>query len=201
MSAKGERRDPLLCRPDAPLVQVGQAGHRARLQYEAGAGLRGRAGAVRGGSRRTCAAGTIQITPEKQQLIGVEYGTAEYRSSVETIRAAAKVALDETQIAKVHSKLEGWIDQVFVDFTGKLGAEGPAAAHHLQSRSAGHAAGIPAGAEGQSALLARRPDAAPPAGAAQETCSPRPRKRLELWDISDEQIEQLETHPASRSRT
>src|SRR5436190_22951057 len=29
--------------------------------------------------------GTVQITAEKQQLIGVEYGTAEYRTSVETI--------------------------------------------------------------------------------------------------------------------
>ena len=36
-----------------------------------------------------------------------------------SVRAAARVTLDETKIAKVHSKLEGWIDQVFVDFTGK----------------------------------------------------------------------------------
>ena len=63
--------------------------------------------------------GSVQITPEKQQLIGVEYGTAEYESVKSSIRAAARVTLDETQIAKVHSKLEGWIDQVFVDFAGK----------------------------------------------------------------------------------
>jgi membrane fusion protein, copper/silver efflux system len=68
--------------------------------------------------------GSVQITPEKQQLIGVEYGTAEYETVRSSVRAAARVALDETKIAKVHSKLEGWIDQVFVDFTGKQVRQG-----------------------------------------------------------------------------
>ena len=63
--------------------------------------------------------GSVQITPEKQQLIGVEYGTVEYETVKNSVRAVARVTLDETKIAKVHSKLEGWIDQVFVDFTGK----------------------------------------------------------------------------------
>jgi Cu(I)/Ag(I) efflux system membrane fusion protein len=63
--------------------------------------------------------GSVQITPEKQQLIGVEYGTVEYETVKSSVRAVARVTLDETKIAKVHSKLEGWVDQVFVDFTGK----------------------------------------------------------------------------------
>jgi RND family efflux transporter MFP subunit len=63
--------------------------------------------------------GSVQITPEKQQLIGVEYGTVEYETVHSSVRAVARVALDETKISKVHSKLEGWIDQVFVDFTGQ----------------------------------------------------------------------------------
>src|SRR6185369_5912676 len=63
--------------------------------------------------------GSVQITPEKQQLIGVEYGTVAYETVKNSVRAVARVTLDETKIAKVHSKLEGWIDQVFVDFTGK----------------------------------------------------------------------------------
>ena len=68
--------------------------------------------------------GTVEIPPEKQQLIGVEYGTAEYETATGSIRAAARVTLDETRIAKVQTKLEGWIDQVFVDFTGKLVKKG-----------------------------------------------------------------------------
>jgi membrane fusion protein, copper/silver efflux system len=68
--------------------------------------------------------GSVQIAPEKQQLIGVEYGTVEYETVKNSVRAVARVTLDETKIAKVHSKLEGWIDQVFVDFTGKQVHEG-----------------------------------------------------------------------------
>ncbi len=70
------------------------------------------------------AEGTVAVSPEKQQLMGVQFGTVEYETSGETIRASARVTLDETRIAKVHSKLDGWIDQVFADFTGKLVRQG-----------------------------------------------------------------------------
>ena len=64
--------------------------------------------------------GTIQINPKKQQLIGVKYGMPSIGSSVKTIRAVGKVAPDEQRIAHVHTRVEGWIDKVFVDFTGKV---------------------------------------------------------------------------------
>src|SRR5438128_3449707 len=69
-------------------------------------------------------AGTVRITAEKQQLIGVKYGQVEMSGGSRTIRAAGKVAIDETRIVHVHTKVEGWIDQVFVDFTGKLVRKG-----------------------------------------------------------------------------
>jgi RND family efflux transporter MFP subunit len=132
--------------------------------------------------------GTVQITPEKQQLIGVEYGTAEYETTAEAIRAAARVTLDETRIAKVQAKLEGWIDQVFVDFTGKLIKKGdPLLAIYSPEALATQ----------QEFLLAVK---------AQHQMHDNPvhemlgstdnlvaaaRKRLELWDISDSQIDQI----------
>ncbi len=132
--------------------------------------------------------GTVQITPEKQQLIGVEYGTVEYQTTKDSIRAAARVALDETRIAKVQAKLEGWIDQVFVDFTGKLVQKGdPLLALYSPEALATQ----------QEYLLALK---------AQHLMHDNPvhemlgstenlvgaaRKRLELWDISDAQIDQI----------
>ena len=71
-------------------------------------------------------AGTVQITPEKQQLIGVKYGQAEMIGGAQTIRAVGKVAFDETRIQHIHTKVEGWIDQVFVDYTGQLVTKGQA---------------------------------------------------------------------------
>ena len=68
--------------------------------------------------------GTVQLTPEKQQLIGVQYGQVEMTGGSRTMRAVGKVAIDETRIEHIHTKVEGWIDKVFVDFTGKLVKKG-----------------------------------------------------------------------------
>jgi len=67
----------------------------------------------------TAAPGTVEIPADKQELLGMAFSTAEYASMTDTIRAAARVTLDETRIVKVQPRLEGWIDQVFADFTGK----------------------------------------------------------------------------------
>lgn len=63
--------------------------------------------------------GTVRITPEKQQLIGVTYDTVQVTGGSKSFRAVGKVAVDETRIAKVQTRIEGWIDRVHVDFTGK----------------------------------------------------------------------------------
>ncbi len=64
--------------------------------------------------------GTIQVSPRKQQLIGVKYGMPSIGTSIKTIRAVGKIMPDEQRIAHVHTRVEGWIDKVFVDFTGKV---------------------------------------------------------------------------------
>ena len=54
--------------------------------------------------------GAIQISPEKQQLIGVKYGLPSLGPSIKTVRAVGKIATDERRIAHVHTRVEGWID-------------------------------------------------------------------------------------------
>jgi RND family efflux transporter MFP subunit len=132
--------------------------------------------------------GSVQITPEKQQLMGVAYGTAEYETVKSSIRAVARVALDETKIAKVHSKLEGWIDQVFVDFTGKQVRQGDPLLTIYSPEAL---------ATQQEYLLAIK---------AQHILHENPvhemlgstenlvaaaKKRMELWDIGDSQIAEI----------
>jgi Cu(I)/Ag(I) efflux system membrane fusion protein len=133
-------------------------------------------------------AGSVQITPEKQQLIGVEYGTVEYTTTSESIRAVAKVALDETRIAKVQSKLEGWIDQVFVDFTGKYVEKG----QPLLSLYSPEAL-----ATQQELLLAikaqqqMRDNPVHALMGSNESLVTAARRRLQLWDITDAQIDRI----------
>ena len=63
---------------------------------------------------------SVMIPTEKQQWIGLKTGVAEIRSAVEKVRAPGRVAADETRIVHVQTRNEGWIEKVFVDFTGRL---------------------------------------------------------------------------------
>jgi RND family efflux transporter MFP subunit len=135
------------------------------------------------------AAGAVEVSSEKQQSIGVEFGTAEYENTTDTIRAAARVTLDETKIVKVQTRLEGWIDRVFADFTGKYVNRGEALATVYSPDAL---------ATQQEYLLALRAQhtmrdgAMPEMAAGNGNLVAAARKRLELWDVSDRQIDEVE---------
>jgi membrane fusion protein, copper/silver efflux system len=61
---------------------------------------------------------SIVISPERQQQIGIRFSSVTRMSATADVRAAGKVAFDESQITHVHSKVSGWVDEVFVDFVG-----------------------------------------------------------------------------------
>ena len=133
--------------------------------------------------------GAVEISAEKQQLIGVTFGTASYENSSSTLRAAARVMLDETKIAKVQTKLEGWIDQVFVDFTGKLVKQGDPLLTVYSPEAL---------ATQQEFLLAMKAQKMAHADTMQQMMGDSTanlvaaaKRRLELWDIGEEQIEEI----------
>jgi len=132
--------------------------------------------------------GTVQITPEKQQLIGVKYGEVEKSGGSRTIRAVGKVAFDETRIQHIHTKVEGWIDQVFVDYTGQLVRKGqPLMTVYSPDMLA---------SQRELLLAAKARDTMknnplPVAFDQSESLLQAARRRLELWDLSDAQIDQV----------
>jgi len=63
--------------------------------------------------------GQIYIAPERQQLIGVKTASAEMKSITKEIRTVGRVAYDETKITHVHTKVSGFIEDVFADYVGK----------------------------------------------------------------------------------
>src|SRR6267142_3905274 len=65
------------------------------------------------------APGQIYIAPERQQLIGVKTASAEMKSLVKEIRTVGRVAYDETKITHIHTKVSGFIEEVFDDYVGK----------------------------------------------------------------------------------
>jgi Cu(I)/Ag(I) efflux system membrane fusion protein/cobalt-zinc-cadmium efflux system membrane fusion protein len=63
--------------------------------------------------------GQIYIAPERQQLIGVRTASAEMKSITKEIRTVGRVSYDETKITHVHTKVSGFIEDVFADYVGK----------------------------------------------------------------------------------
>jgi len=64
------------------------------------------------------------ISPERLQSIGVKFEPAERRLLERTIRTVGRVEVDERQLARVTVKLEGWIDRLFVNYTGESVKQG-----------------------------------------------------------------------------
>jgi RND family efflux transporter MFP subunit len=136
----------------------------------------------------TMEVGTVQITPEKQQLIGVKYGQVEVGGGSRTIRAVGKVAIDETRIGHVHTKVEGWIDKVFVDFTGKLVEKGqPLLTIYSPDMLASQRELLLAA----KAKTIMQNSALPSSFDQSESLLLATRRRLELWDLSEAQINQV----------
>lgn len=63
-------------------------------------------------------AGTVRIDPVTMQNIGVRTVVAERRPLAHLIQVPGRVEVDESRISHVHSKSEGWIEQMFVHNTG-----------------------------------------------------------------------------------
>jgi len=72
----------------------------------------------------TTAQGVIRLSPEQRQMIGVTYGTVERVTLKKTIRAVGRVDFDERRLADVTFKISGWVQDLFVDYTGKTVRKG-----------------------------------------------------------------------------
>ena len=65
-------------------------------------------------------AGTVNISPEKQQIIGVRVSTVEKAASAHTLRIFGRVVPDEARIYKLNAGIEGYIQEVSEVTTGSL---------------------------------------------------------------------------------
>lgn len=133
--------------------------------------------------------GTVRLSSEKQQLVGVKLGRAEVRALSKTVRAVAKIAVDERSLTHAHTKVEGWLEDVFVNYVGESVQHGQPL-FTLYSPEL-----LSAQQEYLIALKAKRELASSPTpeiGRSTEALYAASRDRLRLWDVSDEQIRKLE---------
>jgi Cu(I)/Ag(I) efflux system membrane fusion protein len=74
------------------------------------------------------APGTVKISLDKVQKLGVRTELAMERAMTRSIRAVGTVALDERRMSVVNPKFEGWIDKLYVNTTGQAVRKGQALA-------------------------------------------------------------------------
>ncbi|HYS52216.1 MAG TPA: efflux RND transporter periplasmic adaptor subunit [Thermoanaerobaculia bacterium] len=61
----------------------------------------------------------VSLPPARQQIIGVKLAKAELRDLSRSTRTVGRVAVDERKLAQIHTKLEGFIENLYVNFTGE----------------------------------------------------------------------------------
>lgn len=131
----------------------------------------------------------MTVSPERLQSIGVKFALAERRAMDRTIRTVGRVEVDERRLAHVHLKLEGWIDELRVNYTGERVQRGQILFTLYSPELV---------ATQQEYLLALKgkkmlgESEFPEAAAGAHSLLDVTRQRLRLWDITDDHIRDLE---------
>lgn len=73
---------------------------------------------------QTQEAPTVEIPLDKQQLMGVKTVAVSYLPLQKTLRTVGRVEYDERRLTTVNTKIEGWIERLYVDYTGKYVRKG-----------------------------------------------------------------------------
>jgi RND family efflux transporter MFP subunit len=145
------------------------------------------------------ATGTVTIAPDKQQLIGVRTTVVERQSLAREVRTTGQVTADESKIAHVHVKVNGFLDKVYVDSIGQ-------SIHKGQPLFTLYSPDLVATQEEY--LIAKRGEKS--LGSSQfaevsqgaQSLLRSARERLRLWDLTEKQISKLdETGEVSRTIT
>jgi Cu(I)/Ag(I) efflux system membrane fusion protein len=67
---------------------------------------------------------TVEIPLEKQQTMGLRTVTATVKQMRKTLRTVGRVEFDERKLTTVNIKVEGWIEKLYADYTGKFVRKG-----------------------------------------------------------------------------
>ena len=182
-TTKGERkiafyRSPMDAKQTSPTPRKDEMGMDYLPVYE---------DEVAGGSAPVAGLATVNIDPQRQQLIGLRTVEATRGPVSASWRTVGKVAVDETRVHHVNIKVGGFVDTVFVDYVGKPVKSG----ERLFSIYSPDLLSVQ-----QEYLLALRTRKALSGGGfadgAGNDLVDAARERLKLWDIPDSEIQRLE---------
>ncbi len=141
--------------------------------------------------------GSVRLSPDRQQLLGVVLATVERRQLAREVRTVGRVEYDERKLAFVNLKFGGWIERLIVDFTGVFVRKGETLMEVYSPEL------VSAQEEYLLALRASRSVSAGTDSSAIGTTKElitAAERRLLLWDIREEHIVDL-AHTGKARRT
>ena len=131
----------------------------------------------------------VFVSPERQQISGIRFGQVSVQNMEKVILTVGKLEFDEKKIATVSPKIGGWVEDLYVDYTGKMVRKGqPLLSIYSPDL-------VSAQEEFLLALKIKKIYTAQPSAewsSQGESLLQSARKRLLLWDISPKQVENLE---------
>jgi len=136
-------------------------------------------------ARSAAARVPIQLPAEQIEKLGVEFEPVEMRSLDNPVRAVVTVVADESRITHVHTRVSGWLEQLYVNTTGQTVRAGqPVAAVFSQELYSSQS----------EYLSARRGAGKGPASAVLDAA----RTRLGVLGMSDGEVAEMERSGQAR---
>jgi membrane fusion protein, copper/silver efflux system len=144
---------------------------------------------------------TIEISPEKQQLIGVKVATVSSQPLKKIIRTVGLIEYDQRKQTTINTKIEGWIEKLFVNYTGMHVKKGDPLVEIYSTElwaTQQEFINVVRWAKRSNVRKEANPRKEASAGFGEliardaETLVDAARQRLRLWDITDEQIRKVE---------
>lgn len=133
--------------------------------------------------------GAVYVSAERQQISGVRFGRVTVQNMERLIRTVGRLEFDEKKVSTVSPKIGGWIEELYVDYTGKMVHKGQPLLSIYSPEL------VSAQEELLLALKAKKILSASPitdVAEGGERLLQGARRRLQLWDITPQQIENLE---------
>jgi Cu(I)/Ag(I) efflux system membrane fusion protein len=130
----------------------------------------------------------VKITSERRQAMGIITAEAGEMDLEQSIRTVGRVTADETRMYHIHTKFEGYIERIYVNFIGQYVKEGdPLFSVYSPELLASQREYILALKAGDRMNRSGQGLRLPGVDLVESS-----RERLSLWDITEEQILQIE---------
>ena len=130
----------------------------------------------------------VAIDPVVVQNMGVRTAIAQRRDLARAVRAVGRVAWDERRVSHVHTKVQGWIEALYVEYEGQLVRKGDPMIELYSPELLATQEELIVAARYRDETAKSPFDDVRRAGASLFEAT---RRRLDLWDVPERDIEHL----------